>query len=76
MNDEYEDSVAAAEKIRDRIEAVESVAEALFEEWESELDEYSNANLQRDSKRQLSLTRKRYKQLITHARDIRKSWKV
>lgn len=65
MNDEYEDSVAAAENIRDRIEAVEAVADALFAEWESELEEYNNANLHRDSERQLKLTKRRYKQLIS-----------
>ena len=33
LNGEFENSVDAADKIRDRIEAVESVAQALFNEW-------------------------------------------
>jgi hypothetical protein len=69
LNEEYEDSVSAAEKITDRIDSVESVAEALFDEWESELPEYSNTNLRRDSERQLKATRRKYKRLITSMRD-------
>lgn len=68
LNDEYEDSVAAAEEIRDRIDAVESVANALFDEWESELGEYSNANLRRDSERQLADTKRRYERLLSAMR--------
>ena len=64
LNDEYEDSVSAAEEIRDRIDAVESVADALFDEWKTELDEYTNASLRRDSERQLRDTKRRYKRLI------------
>jgi hypothetical protein len=69
LNEEYEDSVSAAEKITDRINSVESVAEALFDEWESELLEYSNTNLRRDSERQLKATRRKYKRLITSMHD-------
>lgn len=64
LNSEFEDSESAAERIRERIAAVESVSEALFDEWEDELDEYSNQNLRRDSERQLRTTRSRYAQLI------------
>ncbi|MGB4247685.1 MAG: DUF2959 domain-containing protein [Pseudohongiellaceae bacterium] len=64
LNSEFEDSESAAERIRERIAAVESVSEALFDEWEDELDEYSNQNLRRDSERQLRATRSRYAQLI------------
>ena len=49
LNDEYEASEDAANEIRDRIDSVEDVAEDLFAEWETELDQYSNANLRRDS---------------------------
>ncbi len=68
LNDEYEDSVAAAERIRDRIEAVESVATALFDEWTGELNEYSNASLRRDSERQLRDTRRSYDRVISAMR--------
>jgi len=64
LNDEYEASVDAADEIHDRIESVESVAEALFDEWQGELDQYSNANLRRDSERQLKDTRRRYEKVL------------
>ena len=68
LDAEYEDSVAAADNIRDRMGAVESVAEALFREWEAELEQYSSASLRRDSQRQLLATQRRYDRLITAMR--------
>ncbi len=73
MNAEYEDSVGAAEEITNRIENIESVAEALFDEWEAELKEYSNDNLRRDSTRQLRSTQKKYQRLITAMRSAEKT---
>jgi hypothetical protein len=64
LNGEYEDSVAAAKDIRDRIDKVESVAEALFKEWEQELSQYSNARLKQDSAAKLRQTRSQYQRLI------------
>lgn len=64
LNGEFEDSESAAERIRERIAAVESVSEALFDEWEDELNEYSNQSLRRESEQQLRATRTRYAQLI------------
>jgi Skp family chaperone for outer membrane proteins len=64
LNAAYEDSKSAAEEVSDRIEAVESVSEALFEEWEEELDLYSSEKLRRDSASKLSATKRKYKQLI------------
>lgn len=65
LNSEYEDSVDAADTIRDRIGGVESVAGALFSEWQKELDEYSSASLKRNSQRQLKQTRERFDQLMS-----------
>ena len=64
LNAEYEKSVDEAETVSDRIEAVESVADDLFEEWEQELEQYSRADLRRSSASLLKDTRKRYKQLM------------
>ena len=44
---------------------LEEVAEDLFTEWEKELDQYSRADLRRNSTSLLNDTRKRYKQLMT-----------
>jgi hypothetical protein len=65
LNREYERSEASADEVRDRITAVESVSEALFDEWQSELDLYSNASLRQASERQLADTRRQYQRLIT-----------
>ena len=60
MADQYEDSLAAANAVSERIDAVEHVAESLFDEWAEEITQYSNARLKADSQRKLQETRKRY----------------
>jgi hypothetical protein len=65
LNSEYEKSVEEAAAVTERIESVEDVAEDLFTEWEKELDQYSRADLRRNSASLLNDTRKRYKQLMT-----------
>ena len=64
LNDDYEDSKAAAEDVRDRIDAVDDVAQDLFDEWSEELGEYSNDNMRRQSERQLRETERRYGELL------------
>ena len=61
---EYDKSEAKAEEVRKRIDAVEDVSEALFDEWEDELDQYTSKSLRRDSERKLVQTRRQYEQLI------------
>lgn len=63
LQKEYDRSEAAANDVREHIENVEHVAQALFDEWEDELDQYSSQNLRRDSARALAETKTRYKQL-------------
>ncbi len=64
LNDEFENSQEAAEKVSKRINAVEEVSEALFEEWEEELALYTNAGLKRQSARKLNATKQKYTQLM------------
>lgn len=64
LNDDYEASKAAAERVYDRIEAIDSVAQDLFDEWADELDEYSNESLRRQSERSLRETQRRYASLL------------
>ncbi|MEH6558725.1 MAG: DUF2959 domain-containing protein [Oceanicoccus sp.] len=73
LNTEYENSVDAADDIRNRINKVDSVATALFEEWEEELTQYTNASFRRESQRQLSSTQNRYKRLLSAMRKAEKS---
>ena len=65
LNKEYEDSKSAAEEIRKRIDDIESVAEALFDEWEDELKQYSNKQLRTESQQKLKTTKVKYQQLIS-----------
>lgn len=64
INDAYSDSKSIAEEVRDRIDAVEEVSGALFEEWEDELDRYKSTSLRQSSERKLNETREQYSQLI------------
>lgn len=68
FNDEYEACEEAAESISDHIDAVESVAQALFEEWSEELNQYQNASLKRKSQQQLRDTQARYRTIINGMR--------
>ena len=73
LNEECESSKAAAEAVTARIDGVENVAEALFDEWQLELEKYSNANLRRDSERQLKETQRRYTSLLRSMRNVERS---
>ncbi|MBX3616656.1 DUF2959 domain-containing protein [Nitrosomonas sp.] len=65
LNDAYEASLSKAEEVRNRIEDIESVSEALFTEWKQEITQYSNASLRQNSQRKLEATQAHYHQLIT-----------
>ncbi|WP_019019312.1 DUF2959 domain-containing protein [Modicisalibacter luteus] len=69
LNAEYEDSEAAAKRVEARIESIEDVAEALFDEWEDELSLYQSADYRRLSERQLRDTRVRYAEMIEAMHD-------
>ncbi|MCP9472911.1 MAG: DUF2959 domain-containing protein [Nitrospira sp.] len=64
LSGELETSEDSAKAVRKRIEDVESVADALFSEWEQELDRYSNADLRRKSQAKLVQTKNRYKDML------------
>lgn len=56
---------ARAKDVRNRIQSVEEVAEALFSEWQEEMAQYTSAELRRLSEEKLRTTRSRYEQLIS-----------
>lgn len=68
LNDSYEDSLGASEEVSARIAAIEEVADALFIEWNEEIDEYKNATFKRESQKQLRLTKRRYAGLLAALR--------
>ncbi len=64
LSSEYDSSEDAAIKVRDRIESVEDVAGALFEEWNEEIKQYTSSKLRRSSQKQLAATKARYNTLL------------
>ncbi|MBY6064542.1 DUF2959 domain-containing protein [Pseudidiomarina sediminum] len=64
LNSDYEASRDAAERVYDRIAAIDDVAQDLFDEWRDELEQYSNDNLRRQSERSLRDTERRYSALL------------
>lgn len=73
LNDEYEASQTAADSVSSRIDAVEAVSEALFEEWEEELAQYTSDSLRRKSAAQMNQTKRQYNKLIRSMRNAEKS---
>jgi hypothetical protein len=73
LNSNYEQSVKRADAVRDRVDAVQKVADDLFAEWEGELGEYSDPNLRRRSERLLRDTRTKYGQVMTAMRRAEQS---
>ena len=73
LNAAYEDSQDAAEAVTDRINSVESVADVLFKEWESEIEQFSNASYKQTSTAQLRATRSRYNDMLSSMRQSEQS---
>ncbi|AEX20612.1 DUF2959 domain-containing protein [Vibrio natriegens] len=65
INDKYEDSEKAAQDVRDRIAAIEDVSDALFDEWQDELNLYTSAKLRRSSEQKLRDTKASYKTMLS-----------
>ena len=68
LKDQYEASKDSADRVSGHIDKVESVAEALFDEWQGELEKYTNESLRRDSQRKLKETQRRYNSLLSAMR--------
>ncbi len=63
LNNEFEKSEKRAEAVWDRIDGISGVSKALFKEWESELEQYSNQDLRSASESQLRTTEQLYAKL-------------
>ncbi|MEZ5567002.1 MAG: DUF2959 domain-containing protein [Halioglobus sp.] len=68
LAEEYERSDAAAAEVSRRIDDVDDVATALFEEWQEEIEDYSSARLKADSAAKLRETRRRYDSMLSAMR--------
>jgi Protein of unknown function (DUF2959) len=64
LNRQYQFCRAKSDSVSERIQAIEEVSYALFAEWESELNEYSDRNLRNNSKQQLKAAKQNYLRLI------------
>lgn len=73
LSDQLDASKDSAASVTARIIKVEDVANALFEEWEEEIDLINSANLKRDSKRKLNETKRKYESLLRSMRKVEKS---
>ncbi|SNY52911.1 Protein of unknown function [Arsukibacterium tuosuense] len=72
-DEQYQDCSEAAALVSERINSIEDVAEALFDEWQDELDMYTNAKLKQESTAKLRSTQRQYKQLLNTMRQAESS---
>ncbi len=72
LNTEFEASEKKVSQINYRISEIEKVSDALFSEWETELEQYSNAKLRSRSEQKLGDTRVQYGQLINSMKKAEK----
>ena len=64
----YDASQSAATDVSNKIASIESVAEALFDEWQSEIDLYSSNSLKAQSQAKLRTTQRNYQNLLKSMR--------
>src|SRR5678816_2805946 len=65
LNKEYQRCESQAGEVRDKIQSVKNVSQALFEEWEGEVQQIKDdPSLQRQSRELLDRTRSNYKEMI------------
>lgn len=60
----FEASEQAAQEVSERIDAIENVADALFTEWQDEIEQYSNQSLKSQSQSKLRQTKSKYRDVI------------
>ncbi|MEF1254408.1 DUF2959 domain-containing protein [Vibrio sp. M260112] len=65
INDKYQDSEKAAQEVSDRIAAIEDVSDALFAEWQSELELYTSSKLRHASEQKLKETQRSYNTMLS-----------
>jgi len=68
LSDQYDSSQDAADLVSQRIDDIESVANALFEEWQDEIEQYTSATYKRTSTQQLRKTKNSYQELLRSMR--------
>ena len=64
LNGSYEDCVSRVDAVSKRIASVEKVAKDMFDEWQTELGQYSDQSRRRASEQMLNDTKVKYEKLI------------
>jgi hypothetical protein len=64
LNAVLQKSEAGAAAVRSRIDSVEDVSDALFDEWKSEIKQYASDSLRKSSQQKYDLTRRKYQDMI------------
>ena len=72
-DEQYQNCSEAAALVTERINSIDDVAEALFDEWQEELDMYSNVKLKQESAAKLRSTKRQYQQLHSTMREAEAS---
>ena len=68
LNASYEDCQSESADVTKRIDSVDSVANAMFAEWQKELDEYQDQSLKASSAQKLDESKRRYAELLAAMR--------
>ena len=73
FNNEFEQASESAKELSSRIDDLEDVSLALFEEWNDELSLYKNAKLKSQSQKQLKNTKAKYQKMMKAMRSSERS---
>jgi hypothetical protein len=73
LNDSYEESADRAQTVRSRIVSVRRVGQALFDEWDGEVEEISDAGLRRRSRELYDQTKDSYDEMLARMDSAAKS---
>ncbi|MFK8031618.1 MAG: DUF2959 domain-containing protein [Gammaproteobacteria bacterium] len=68
LNKSFKKSEENAAEVTERINSIESVAGDLFDEWKSEINQYSDASLKSKSQQLLAGTQKDYRKMLAAMR--------
>ncbi|MGI9236086.1 MAG: DUF2959 family protein [Woeseiaceae bacterium] len=71
LSDAVDDAGDATEELDDRLVAIDRVSKDLFDEWESELDLYTNQRLRADQADKLALARRQFGQMRSRMQKAR-----
>jgi predicted nuclease with TOPRIM domain len=68
LNSQYEDAQGQANKLHDRIQSIDQVSNDMFKEWQSEINQMSNAKLKAQSTAMLRDSKQRQASYMTAMR--------